>query len=244
MEERKNGTTLKGNPFTLIGSEIKVGQQAPEFTALAGDLSPVTLASSKGKTRLLISVPSLDTPVCDAETRRFNEEAAKRKVNGKLIKGQVAHKFYSGVRNRSKVLKAVDDQPFRVLVSIRKLVRQGIDLSRPTMLYNVIPISNKEMFYQLGNRVCTAREGKRQPIVRLFLDNNARCVACWKIILKQVVFPSLKKEEDDDGRYLMSEKSINEAIEIMQNKNYDDGGKIVRNQTNKKKPIGRWANGS
>ena len=75
--ERKNGTTLKGNPFTLVGAEIKVGQKAPEFTALAGDLSPVTLASSKGKTRLIVSVPSLDTPVCDAETRRFNEEAAK-----------------------------------------------------------------------------------------------------------------------------------------------------------------------
>src|SRR5262245_59401596 len=75
--ERKAATTLKGNPFTLLGAEVKVGQKAPEFTALAGDLSPVTLASSKGKTRLLISVPSLDTPVCDAETRRFNEEAAK-----------------------------------------------------------------------------------------------------------------------------------------------------------------------
>jgi len=75
--ERKNATTLKGNSFTLIGPEIKVGQKAPEFSALAGDLSAVTLASSKGKTRLLISVPSLDTPTCDAETRRFNEEAAK-----------------------------------------------------------------------------------------------------------------------------------------------------------------------
>jgi len=75
--ERKHGTTLKGNPFTLIGPEIKVGQKAPNFTVLAGDLSPVTLASSKGKTRLIISVPSLDTPVCDAETRRFNEEAAR-----------------------------------------------------------------------------------------------------------------------------------------------------------------------
>jgi len=75
--ERKNGTTLKGNPFTLIGPEIRAGQKAPDFTVLAGDLSPVTLATSKGKTRLLISVPSLDTPVCDSETRRFNEEAAK-----------------------------------------------------------------------------------------------------------------------------------------------------------------------
>src|SRR6266849_7991561 len=75
--EHKNATTLKGNPFTLVGPEIKVGQKAPEFTALAGDLSPVTLASSKGKTRLICSVPSLDTPTCDAETRRFNEESSK-----------------------------------------------------------------------------------------------------------------------------------------------------------------------
>jgi thiol peroxidase len=75
--ERKNGTTLKGNPFTLVGPEIKVGQKAPDFTVLASDLSPVTLASSKGKARLICSVPSLDTPVCDSETHRFNEEAAK-----------------------------------------------------------------------------------------------------------------------------------------------------------------------
>lgn len=75
--ERKAATTLKGNPFTLVGNELKVGDKAPEFSVLAGDLSPVTLASSKGKTRLIISVPSLDTPVCDAETRKFNEEAAK-----------------------------------------------------------------------------------------------------------------------------------------------------------------------
>lgn len=75
--ERKNATSLKGNSFTLIGPEIKVGQKAPDFTVLAGDLSPATLSASKGKTRLILSVPSLDTPVCDAETRRFNQEAAK-----------------------------------------------------------------------------------------------------------------------------------------------------------------------
>lgn len=75
--ERKGGATFKGNPLTLVGAELKVGDKAPEFSVLAGDLSPVTLASSKGKTRLIIAVPSLDTPICDAETRRFNEEAAK-----------------------------------------------------------------------------------------------------------------------------------------------------------------------
>src|SRR5262245_27075565 len=76
-QERKNATTLKGNPLTLVGPEIKVGQKAPDCSVLNGSLQPVSLSASKGKTRLILSVPSLDTPVCDAETRRFNEEAAK-----------------------------------------------------------------------------------------------------------------------------------------------------------------------
>jgi len=75
--ERKGVITFKGGPLTLIGNEVKVGQPAPDFSVLAGDLSAVSLGSSKGKTRLIVSVPSLDTPVCDAETRRFNEEAAR-----------------------------------------------------------------------------------------------------------------------------------------------------------------------
>ena len=56
---------------------MKVGDKAPDFTVLANDLTPVTLKDSEGKIRLFASVPSLDTGVCDAETRRFNEEAAK-----------------------------------------------------------------------------------------------------------------------------------------------------------------------
>lgn len=69
--------TFKGNPVTLLGKEVKVGDQAPNFTVLANDLSPVTLDDSKGMVRLLSVVPSIDTGVCDAQTRRFNEEAAK-----------------------------------------------------------------------------------------------------------------------------------------------------------------------
>lgn len=67
--------TFKNNPITLLGNEVKVGDKAPDFTVLANDLSPVTLKDSEGKVRLFASVPSLDTGVCDAETRRFNEEA-------------------------------------------------------------------------------------------------------------------------------------------------------------------------
>ena len=69
--------TFKGNPMTLIGNEVKVGDKAPDFTVLANDLSPVTLADTLGKVRLISVVPSIDTGVCDAQTRRFNEEAAK-----------------------------------------------------------------------------------------------------------------------------------------------------------------------
>lgn len=74
--ERHGAITFKNGPVTLLGNEVKVGDQAPDFTVLANDLSPVTLASSAGTVRLISVVPSLDTGVCDAQTRRFNEEAA------------------------------------------------------------------------------------------------------------------------------------------------------------------------
>ena len=73
--ERKGVITFKGNPLTLVGPEVKAGAQAPDFKLLAKDLSEVTLASSKGKTRLISVVPSVDTPVCEMQTKRFNEEA-------------------------------------------------------------------------------------------------------------------------------------------------------------------------
>lgn len=69
--------TFKNNPVTLIGNEVKVGDQAPDFTVLDNGLAPVTLKDSEGKIRLFSVVPSLDTGVCDAQTRRFNEAAAE-----------------------------------------------------------------------------------------------------------------------------------------------------------------------
>jgi len=76
MAERTGLVTMKGTPLTLIGSEINVGQKAPEATLVANDLSTVKLSSlSQGKVSIITTVPSLDTPVCDVETRRFNVEA-------------------------------------------------------------------------------------------------------------------------------------------------------------------------
>ena len=75
--ERKNIITLKGAPLTLEGPQIMPGQKAPDFKVLSQDLEEKGLADFKGKIKLIASVPSLDTPVCDTEIKRFNDEATK-----------------------------------------------------------------------------------------------------------------------------------------------------------------------
>ena len=75
--ERTGLVTFKGNPMTLVGEELKVGDRAPNFQVADNAMQPTTLDSFKGMVKIITSVPSLDTPVCDMETRRFNEEAGK-----------------------------------------------------------------------------------------------------------------------------------------------------------------------
>jgi len=73
---RSGATTLKGNPVDLAGPELKAGDAAPEFSLQNADLAEVTLACSGGKTRIIATIPSLDTPVCHEETKKFNDQAA------------------------------------------------------------------------------------------------------------------------------------------------------------------------
>lgn len=68
--------TLKGDPVQVSGTELKVGQKAPDFVLQSSGLEDVTLAQSEGKTRIIATIPSLDTSVCHAETKRFNDEVA------------------------------------------------------------------------------------------------------------------------------------------------------------------------
>ena len=75
--ERPGATTLKGNPLTLIGPALKPGDQAPNFSLVDNGLKAVTLQDTGKSVRIFSVVPSLDTPVCDAQTKRFNEEAAR-----------------------------------------------------------------------------------------------------------------------------------------------------------------------
>jgi len=73
--EKTNQVAMRGNPLKLVGSMPGVGDKAPYFTALRNDLSPADLSDFKDRVCIISSVPSLDTPVCDLETRRFNQEA-------------------------------------------------------------------------------------------------------------------------------------------------------------------------
>ncbi|RSD10788.1 thiol peroxidase [Amycolatopsis eburnea] len=76
IPERTGVTTFRGRPVTLLGPAVGVGDQAPDFTLVAPDMSPVASASLAGRVRIVSVVPSLETPVCDLQTRRFNEEVA------------------------------------------------------------------------------------------------------------------------------------------------------------------------
>lgn len=76
MENTQTTVTFEGNPLTLVGNQVMVGDTAPDVEVLANDLLPVKLSNFRGKVCVICSVPSLDTPVCDTQTRKFNERAA------------------------------------------------------------------------------------------------------------------------------------------------------------------------
>ena len=78
--ERTGVITFKGNGMTLVGPELKVGQPVPDFTVIGGDLGAVRLSDFKGQVVVISSVPSLDTPICEQQTIRFNKEAAALKA--------------------------------------------------------------------------------------------------------------------------------------------------------------------
>lgn len=136
MQERTGIVTFKGKPVTLLGPEIRVGDPAPEFHVVDTSLSPVTLGDFRGKVKVISAVPSLDTPVCDVETRRFNQEAAGLGGNVVVLTVSLDLPFAqkrwcaaSGV-DRVKVLSDYQDRSFAsaygVLIRELKLLSRSI----------------------------------------------------------------------------------------------------------------------
>ena len=136
MVERKGAVTMKGNPLTLTGNELKVGQPAPEVTLTANDLSLVNLSSFKGKKCVVLTMPSLDTDVCDKETRKFNEEAKKLGDDVKILAVSMdlpfAQKRWCGAAGVNNVLTLSDykeaslGNSFGVLIKELKLLARTI----------------------------------------------------------------------------------------------------------------------
>jgi thiol peroxidase len=136
MAERTGIITFKGNPFTLLGPELHVGDKAPDFTVVDTTLAPVTLASYRGKIKIISSVPSLDTPVCDTETRRFNPEAAGLPANVVVLTISLdlpfAQKRWCGAAGIDRVTTLSDYQErsfaaaYGVLIKELKLLSRSI----------------------------------------------------------------------------------------------------------------------
>lgn len=134
MQERTGVVTFKGKPVTLLGPEIRVGDKAPDFTVVDTSLSPVTLGDFRGKVKVISAVPSLDTPVCDVETRRFNREAAGLGGNVAVLTVSLdlpfAQKRWCGAAgvDRVKVLSDYQDRSFASAYGV--LIRELSLLSR------------------------------------------------------------------------------------------------------------------
>ncbi len=112
--ERPNAVTFKGNPLTLIGKELQPGDPAPDATLVSQDLQPVRLSDYFGKILLISVVPSLDTGVCSAQTKRFNEEASRLPESVKVLTVSMdlpfAQKRFCGAENIDKIEVLSDHQ--------------------------------------------------------------------------------------------------------------------------------------
>jgi thiol peroxidase len=134
MLERKGIITFKGNPFTLLGPELTVGDPAPEFTVVDNGLAPVSLGSYSGKIKVISAVPSLDTPVCDMETRRFNQEAASLPDNVAVLTVSLdlpfAQKRWCGAAGIDRVTTLSDYQERSFAMAYGVLIKELKLLSR------------------------------------------------------------------------------------------------------------------
>lgn len=136
MDERSGIITMKGNPLTLMGQELKTGDTAPDVVLADNDLGPVSLSAYRGKVCIISSVPSLDTPVCDMETRRFNEEAGALGDDVAIITVSMdlpfAQKRWCGAAGVDKVITLSDygdmsfGNAYGVLIKELKLLARAV----------------------------------------------------------------------------------------------------------------------
>jgi thiol peroxidase len=136
VSERAELVTMGGKPIVLTGNEVKVGDVAPDFTAVGNDMKPVSLSQFRGKVVVLSSVPSLDTAVCDLETRRFNVEAGRLGPDVAILTVSMdlpfAQKRWCGAAGVDKVTTVSDHresafgQAYGVLIKDLRLLARAV----------------------------------------------------------------------------------------------------------------------
>ena len=138
MEERKGIITVNGDPVTLVGQEVKVGDPAPNFVALDNDLSPVEFSSFSGKVCIISSVSSLDTGVCDMQTRKFNDEAGKLGSDVVILTISMdlpfAQKRWCGAAGVDKVVTLSDHRNASFGTSYGLLIKESRLLARAVLV--------------------------------------------------------------------------------------------------------------
>lgn len=138
MQEQAGKVTMRGNPLTLVGNEVKVGEAAPDFMALDNNLTPVRLSAYRPKICLLSSVPSLDTPVCDIETRKFNEEAGKLSEKVQILTISMdlpfAQKRWCGSAGVNKIQTLSDHREAQFGIAYGVLIKELRLLARAVFL--------------------------------------------------------------------------------------------------------------
>jgi thiol peroxidase len=161
MQERSGVITFKGNPMTLIGPELKIGAAAPDFRVVDTTLTPRGLSDYPGAIKIISAVPSLDTPVCDTETRRFNNEAAALPANVVVLTVSLdlpfAQKRWCGAAGIDKVVTLSDYQDrsfglaYGVLIKELKLLTRAVfivDADNLLRYVQIVPEVTSEPDYQ------------------------------------------------------------------------------------------------
>jgi thiol peroxidase len=146
--------TMQGKPLTLEGHELKIGDKAPRFTLTAPDMNTVTMENFAGKTLVISTIPSLDTPVCDAQVRRFNDEAAKMSNDIKILAISMdlpfAQKRWCGNAGIDNV-KTLSDYKTRQFAKDYGLLIKELNLIARSVL--ILDKNHKVRYIQLVNEV-------------------------------------------------------------------------------------------
>lgn len=144
----------------------------------------------------------------------------------------LAFTFYGGMPPQAKreALDKIETGECRVLVSMRSMIKQGIDMKRPTLLYSIIPeTGTKEagspMFLQLSNRPCTPHLDKKQPVVKIFVDDTDLSTACFRSLFSNEIRPNLVANARNNFgvRYKLSEEQKKIAYDIIATKKSNFG---------------------